>query len=341
MTTRLAKELSALVASLPLLWAIAAAPATAQEPECGDRAAIRVSVLDEPGTLLLPGATVVVRWPNSSTSPARRVTDGGGRVLLCVPRDAEEAVLWAEFGDDSSGQAELAALLPGDAREVRLRVLESARGGRLVGRVLDRETRRSVATAAVSLRGRPTVAETDRQGLFRLVGVPAGGHEIEVRRLGYAPLRHEIEVPGGLTTEVEIRLVRNPVELEPLVATATRSRRLEIKGFYERKHWGELTGNGHFFDTDYIERWRPSSIRTLLVSSVPGISWSLRNRRVNSGFSRLSCKMPFYVDGFLNGAMPRSMTDVAAVEVYKGAATLPAEFAGSDARCGAIVVWTK
>ena len=341
MTIRFAKELLAVIASLPVLWVIGLAPVAAQEGECGDRAAIRVSVLDEPGTLLLPGATVVVRWPNSARSPTRRLTDGEGGVLLCVPSDVDEAVLWAEFGDDSSGQAELAALLPGDTREVRLRVLESARGGRLVGRVLDRETRRSVATAAVSVRGRPTVAETDRQGLFRLVGVPAGEHEIEVRRLGYAPLRHMIEVPGGLTTEVEIRLVRNPVELEPLVATATRSRRLEIKGFYERKHWGELTGNGYFFDTDYIERWRPSSIRTLLVSSVPGISWSLRNRRVNSGFARRSCEMPIYVDGFVNGVWPRSMSEVAAVEVYKGAASLPAEFAGSDARCGAIVVWTK
>lgn len=338
MTTRFAKELSALVASLPLLWAIAAAPATAQEGECGDRAAIRVSVLDEPGTMLLPGATVVVRWPNSTTSPTRRVTDGDGGVLLCVPSDADEAVLWAEFGDDSSGQAELAALLPGDAREVRLRVLESARGGRLVGRVLDRETRRSVATAAVSVRGRPEVAETDRQGLFRLVGVPGGEHEIEVRRLGYAPLRHEIEVPGGLTTEVEIRLVRNPVELEPLVATATRLRRLEIKGFYERKHWGELLGLGTFLTADYIERWRPNRITDLIQYSTPSIGRGLFNRR--SG-----CPMSVYLDGHnLRGESVDGFVlpiEVAGVEVYKGPASLPAEFTGYNSRCGVVAIWTK
>ena len=33
--------------------------------------------------------------------------------------------------------------------------------------------------------------------------------------------------------------------------------------------------------------------------------------------------------------------EVAGVEVYQGPAQLPAEFAGSDARCGAVVVWTK
>ena len=33
--------------------------------------------------------------------------------------------------------------------------------------------------------------------------------------------------------------------------------------------------------------------------------------------------------------------EVAGLEVYKGPASLPAEFSGSDSRCGAIVIWTK
>ena len=33
--------------------------------------------------------------------------------------------------------------------------------------------------------------------------------------------------------------------------------------------------------------------------------------------------------------------EIAGIEVYRGAASLPAEFSGSDARCGAIVIWTK
>ena len=32
---------------------------------------------------------------------------------------------------------------------------------------------------------------------------------------------------------------------------------------------------------------------------------------------------------------------IGGVEVYKGPASLPAEFGGSDARCGAVVIWTK
>jgi len=33
--------------------------------------------------------------------------------------------------------------------------------------------------------------------------------------------------------------------------------------------------------------------------------------------------------------------EVAGVEIYLGAASLPAEYGGADARCGAIVIWTK
>jgi len=81
-------------------------------------------------------------------------------------------VLWAEFGDHSSGQAVVRQLEPGDDREIRLRILNSERSGRLVGRVFDRATGGPVAAAVVSVLGRPLEAESDRQGRFRLSGVP-------------------------------------------------------------------------------------------------------------------------------------------------------------------------
>ena len=62
------------------------------------------------------------------------------------------------------------------------------------------------------------------------------------------------------------------MEMEPIVASVTRLRRLEIRGFYERKRWGELTGTGYFFTPEYLERWQPSSISMLVSSSVPGIT---------------------------------------------------------------------
>ena len=217
------------------------------------------------------------------------------------------------------------------------------RPGRLLGRVVDRSTDRPVATAAVRLLGLTEVAESDRQGRFRLTGVPAGTHELEVRRIGYAPLRHAVEVTRGLTMEVEIGLVREPVGLEPLVVSTTRSRRLEIKGFYERKHWGELLGLGTYYTAEDIDRRRPIRISHMIADAA-----GIRTRggviyNVRMG----GCPTNIYLDNIKIEGGSESIDslvlpiEVAGLEVYKGPASLPAEFSGSDSRCGAIVIWTK
>ena len=324
------------VLTLATLLGVNSVPLAAQQADCGDRASLLVTVLDESGSIVLPGATVVLRWTDAERMPVREATDADGRLRVCVPRDASQAVVWAEFGDHSSGQATPEALASGEEREVRLRILSSVRSGRLIGRVVDRETGRPVATAAVSVLGRPAEAASDRQGLFRLTGVPAGKHELRVRRLGYAPLRHTVDVTTGHTTELEIGLVREPVGLEPLVVSTTRSRRLEIKGFYERKHWGELLGLGTFYTVEDIERRNPLRI-SHMIAELPSIRSGLYN-------ARTGCKMSVYLDNAPVGSSLDSLVlpiEVAGIEVYKGAASLPGEFSGSGSRCGVVVVWTK
>lgn len=322
----------------------AAATGAQQGEQCGDRALLRVRVVDESGTIFLPGAVVVVRWSDLVERPVRDAAGADGRFFLCVPEEVSAATIWAEFGDDSSRQA-IATFEAGSTRDVVLRILiEGVRSGRLMGQVLDALTESPVVTAAVSIHGRPAVIDTNQQGRFVLAGVPPGEHVLEVRRIGYAPLRHSLVVDQGLTTEVEIGLVPAPVEMEPIVATAIRVRRLEITGFYERKHWGELTGLGHFITVDDIDRWRPSSIAGFVSMMVPGMS-GLSNRRMAVGFSSQPCPVKQYLDGVLirGGGIDQFVKpfEVAGIEVYKGPASLPAEFTGSDARCGAVVVWTR
>lgn len=69
------------------------------------------------------------------------------------------------------------------------------------------------------------------------------------------------------------------------------------------------------------------------------------NRRVSLGFSGRPCRVNVYLDGV---RLARGNVDafvlpieVGGVEVYRGAASLPGEFAGSDSRCGVVAIWTK
>lgn len=316
--------------------------------DCGGAAELAVAVTDQSGSIPLPGATVIVEWGDAAAPPVRASTRADGSLLLCVPRAAEHADVRAELGDHTSGEASV-LLEPGAAREVVLRIpLDVAtaapstpgRPGRLIGSVRDALTDDPVHVVGVSLAGQPGLVDTNRQGRFVISGVPAGTHVLETRRIGYAPLRHVVSVEEGHTTEIDIALVPAPVEMEPLVTTMVRSRRLEIKGFYERKRWGELLGLGTYITEDYIERWRPLEVAHVVSMLAPGISVDRSGRMINR---RSSCLMPKYLDGVLVESFTGWVKphEVGGIEVYKGPASLPAEFGGSRGQCGAVVVWTK
>ena len=358
-------------ASAVLLLAAFGGPATAlaaqeRQGSCGDRASLAVAVRDDSGLVPIPNATVVLRWTDATRRPVREAADAEGRLLLCVPRDARQATLWAEFSDASSEEA-VVALAPGVAHEVELHLLfGDARTGRLIGQVVDGRTRQPVAAAAISVAGRAEVVESNRRGRFILAGLPVGDHELSVRHLGYAPFAHPVTVSRGLTTEVVVDLSPDPVALEPLVATATRPRRLEINGFYERKYWGELVAGGTFFTAEDIERRNPVRI-THMIADAPGVRlancdlWGngckLYSTTKSRGFTDQGCKLNIYLDGniAIRGGDERWYpsqrrnsindlvlpTEIAGIEVYTGGSALPAEFGGHDARCGAVIIWTK
>ena len=344
-----------------------------QGGECGDRASLAITVTDDSGLVPIPGATVVLRWTDAVRQPVREEADGAGRLVLCVPRDAGQATLWAEFGDASSEEA-VVALERGAAHEVQLGLLfGEMTTGRVVGQVRDARTHRPVVAAEISVGSRAAAVQSNRTGRFVLSGLPVGEHELSFRHIGFSPLMHSVTVTRGHTTEVDARLTPDPVELEPIVATATRPRRLEIKGFYERKYWGEQLGGGTFFTAEDIERRNPVRI-THMVADAPGVRLAnctvrgygckLYSTTHSRGFSDQGCKLNIYLDGILairgsaerwslaagplGDTNPRDSindlvlpTEIAGIEVYTGAASLPAEFSGSDARCGAVVIWTK
>ncbi|WP_419856744.1 carboxypeptidase regulatory-like domain-containing protein [Candidatus Palauibacter irciniicola] len=322
---------------------------------------LQIAVVDDSGVIPIPNATVIVQWTDADRArrPVRQEVGPAGDLVLCAPRDARQATVWAEFGDASSQEA-VVGIVPEATSEVELRLLvASATTGRLIGNVRDARTERPVVAATVSVLG-GTATETNRRGSFVLSGVPVGVHELAVRHLGYAPLSHVVSVSRGITTEVDIGMVPDPVEMEPIVATATRPRRLEVGGFYERKYWGELVGGGTFFTAADIER-RGAVLISQMIADEPGIrlgncrlrrsSCMLVNTRVASEFSPDGCPLSFYLDNTLvrglGGRDGQTIDDlvrpheIAGVEIYRNAASLPGEFGGSDSQCGIVAIWTK
>lgn len=317
-----------------------------QAQDCGDRALLRVLVADESGTVHAPGATVVLRWTAAERTPLREPAGPDGRFRFCVPDDARGATLWAEFGDGSSEQA-VVGFEPGATTAVELRILTGSAGtGRIIGRVNDGVTEDPVTAAAVSVSERTGTVETNGRGRFVLSGLPVGAHELRVRRPGYAPLRHRVTVRRGLTTEIEIGLVPTSAEMDPIVATATRPRQLEVTGFYERKIRGEMLGVGTFLTAEDIERWRPRTVDDFIEDRIPEIQGrgvTLVNTTGLMGWK--GCPVAIYVDGIpqrsygIGGAVLPN--HIAGLEVYTGLAGVPADLRDERNRCGAVVAWTR
>lgn len=340
---------SAVIAALYSLLG-AGALAGQEAHACDDRAGLRIAVLDATGMVRVSDADVRIRWVDAVRSPVRKRSGDDGGFTYCAPRDATKATVWAESGDESSEQASV-ELIPGQTSDVELRLPGEDNPGRLEGRIFDAVTKDPVTTAAVTVAGRQGEVETDRWGRYILTGIPAGAKQFQVRRMGYEPLEYVVTVKPGLTTQVDIGLVPDPVEMEPLVATTVRSRRLESKGFYERQYWGEMLGIGEFLTPEYLERWRPMRMSQLLEQHT-----MLRPRLVRAGRTRGTSGgcLQVYLDNINVGNLDNGSTsgfalnsvvlpsEVAGVEVYRTSTALPGGMMRFGVgQCALVLVWTK
>lgn len=101
---------------------------------------------------------------------------------------------------------------------------QSTATGRLQG-VVRGATRSSAALvplsyAVVSLPQRGVERFTDGGGRFLLTELPAGEHELLVRRLGYTPWRGRVRIVAGETTPLEVELAVIPVRLDAVTVQA-------------------------------------------------------------------------------------------------------------------------
>jgi hypothetical protein len=128
----------------------------------------------------------------------------------------------------------------------------------LTGTVRVRGSAAGVSGATVSLEGTSLVARTDSLGRYRLSAVPPGPQVLVARRLGYAPSRTPITVPGTGSLEVDILIATSPLELDQLIVTADRSGRAK----------GEL-GTASVIDRDAIANQIAASLQGVL-ELVPG-----------------------------------------------------------------------
>ena len=233
------------------------------------------------------------------------------------------------------------------AREGRLeQPITVARGtAALSGSVRARDGR-PLQGARVQLWGSDVQGSTGASGTFALSGLPSGTYALEVRAIGYAPKRVAVTLSNRRPNAVGVVLDERLNTLQSVVVQADRTKlQKDFTGFQERAK----RGMGRFLNEEEIEKRNALALtdvfRTIpslhVVPNGGGFGYALQGRG--------GCAPDVFVDGVrvFDGATDLDQIvkpqDVAGVEVYNGAATVPAQFAsvGAGGGCGVVVVWTK
>ena len=329
-------------------------------------------VRDSAAGVIIPRARVTAVWQNENGERQSVVSesDENGVYYLCEIPASRSMAIQAMFATFATRPVEV-TIEPGPPAgwdfevPVRTGFLPGAftTPGRIVGRVIDRRSARPVETATVELVGGDETRVTSGSGHFAFEDITPGVYNVRIQHLAYETTGQLINLPADRTVEVNFELTVDPIELEPLVVTAVREKRLEIRGFYDRKETGERLGQGVFVTREEIEKEMPLSV-THYLGRISGV------RVVCTGSGRNSCTVfmrggspslssraevgcqnsNVYIDGVRvvrdNQTLQESIdyfvspSDIAAMEVYRGPSEIPAEFGGSVGRCGAIVIWT-
>ena len=325
--------------------------------------------------ILIPGATVSATWTEDE-GQRRTISveaDNAGVYVLCGLPPLKDVTVSARFPSFRTEPAQV-NIAPGPPAgwDILVGVEEGALAslltvpGRIVGRVVDRRSRRPVEAASIilsdTLLAEDRQSMTDGSGRFMFTDLDPGMYRVAVDHITFDPLDQLVHLPSDRTVQVDFELSADPIELAPIVVTALREKRLELQGFYDRRELGEAIGAGVFLTRDDIHD--AGAIRvTHYLGRIPGVRTECTGGANNNCIIRMTRGVPslmnraeygcrnanVYLDGvrvIRDGGGGESIdnfvstSEIAGIEVYRGPSELPAEFGGAVGRCGAIVIWT-
>ena len=241
----------------------------------------------------------------------------------------------------------------------------------VTGVVVEEGSKMPIGGAIVELigidRARDGMAVTDTAGAFVLRPRRSGSFVINVTHPSYISRDSmAFKVNPGLAVQLELRMGRRAIPIEPLIVKTTTTSRLA--GFHER---ARSTGtSGKFITRADIDR-RPGTRRvTDLLEHLEGVEITnitpaggsniaptpqlgtsnetmMKTRIIRMGSNTASCEPAIFIDGVRVKQFSDSGVDdfimpdmIEGVEVYPRGAGAPSEFMSNNS-CGVVAFWTR
>lgn len=217
----------------------------------------------------------------------------------------------------------------------------------LSGRVTDKSTGAGIANARLVLLSDSRSVTTDSLGRYEFRGMPSGVSQITVIATPYPALNFAVSL---IDLERRVRPVvldstaagRAAQQLPALgVSAPVRVPNYRLVGFERRR----ISGRGQYLTEDQIVQSGAFNVPDA-IKGMRGVSYQCGGGGgcfVRMARAPARC-MPEWVvdDQVMNDFGPSTpIRDVVAIEVYTGPTEVPGEFAGRNAGCGVIALWTR
>jgi hypothetical protein len=249
----------------------------------------------------------------------------------------------------------------------------TAQSATISGRIVAKGTSAAIAGAEIALTPGSRRLVSDDDGSFRFEQVAPGNVTLFVRHIGFSPesASFAVEARDDLDIVIELNRVAQTLDTVSVSARQNVIPRGKLAGFYERKR----VGIGKYIDSDMIAKEPNARLGDLIISLSPGTklvrarngfsAWIATTRDTGArpegirmdpldarrGADPLACYPDVYLDGMnvyrfgtgqpLFDINSIASAEAAAIELYVGAARIPAEYNSSSAACGVLLIWTK
>jgi len=228
-------------------------------------------------------------------------------------------------------------------------VFGQERTASVTGRITDRSTGRAIAGAQLILLSNSRSVMSDSAGNYAFQELNAGAHQFLIRAQSFPAMRIIVPLAAGESVVRHVILDstefgrQTAAQTLPQVSVSAPAQTFNYRlfGFEQRRK----TGRGQYLTEEDILK---SGAYTLpdAVKNLRGMTYECGG---GSGcFVRvlrapMRCLPEYIIDGQVtNDFGPFTpIRDIVALEVYLGPSDVPGEFAGTNAGCGAIVVWTR
>ncbi len=215
------------------------------------------------------------------------------------------------------------------------------------GVVVDLSSGAAVTNADIVHLGGTRRTVSDSLGKFILSDLPAGIVRILVRVPGFPPTLVAVALARGETMSRVIALDstlvgRTAAQKLPAEAVVAMTPPAPRYADFERRR---LTGRGQYLSSEDLERGRFGSLQDAMrglrgvnVECGGGNGCAIRMSR-----APMRCMPEYIVDERVDNLFGQNtpIRDIEGIEVYTGPSDVPGEFAGRNAGCGVIVVWTR